>query len=140
MGTTSFTVTVTDGETPAKTATANLSIAISATTLNVVTSPAPPIGVINSAYSTTLQATGGVSPYTLWTVVSGNLPTGLSLDQSGNITGTPTTTGSYSFVVQATTNQGVSNLQQFVMIIGTQRNRLGDSDAAKRTSEPEYLH
>jgi hypothetical protein len=105
VGTTSFTVTVTDGETPAKTATANLSIAISATTLNVVTSPAPPIGVINSAYSTTLQATGGVSPYTLWTVVSGNLPTGLSLDQSGNITGTPTATGTFTFTVSVTDSE-----------------------------------
>ena len=39
-----------------------------------------------------MQATGGTAPYT-WTVLSGSLPTGLTMNPSGSISGTPTATG-----------------------------------------------
>lgn len=50
-----------------------------------------PSGVLNQSYvGAALSATGGRSPYT-WDIVSGALPTGLSLDEeSGVISGTPT--------------------------------------------------
>ncbi len=41
------------------------------------------------AYDEQLAATGGVLPYA-WTISAGALPTGLSMDSSGEITGTPT--------------------------------------------------
>jgi len=48
-----------------------------------------PSGQIGTAYSATLTATGGVSPYT-WSLASGSLPAGLTLNAStGAITGTP---------------------------------------------------
>lgn len=47
-----------------------------------------PAGTVGAAYSTTLQATGGKTPY-VWSVKSGSLPTGLSMNNSGAITGTP---------------------------------------------------
>lgn len=52
-----------------------------------------PDGVVNSAtpYSATLQSTGGTAPVT-WSIPSGTLPTGLTLDpKTGVISGTPTT-------------------------------------------------
>src|SRR5256885_3407396 len=53
-------------------------------------------------YSSTDQATGGTLPYS-WTVTSGQLPTGLSLTSTtGNIAGTPTTNGQYTFTLQVT--------------------------------------
>lgn len=56
--------------------------------------------VQGSAFTQTLNATGD-APIT-WSVISGTLPTGLSLNSSnGVISGTPTTTGAYSFTVQA---------------------------------------
>jgi Putative Ig domain len=49
-----------------------------------------PSGQVGAAYSTTLGASGGTTPYT-WTLTSGTLPTGLILNAAtGAITGTPT--------------------------------------------------
>ena len=53
-----------------------------------------------------LFADGGVPGYT-WTLRSGQLPPGLSLQASpGRITGTPTTSGTFSFLVRATDTKG----------------------------------
>jgi outer membrane autotransporter protein len=57
-------------------------------------------GVLNASYSQQLVATGGTAPYT-YSVVSGALPAGLSLSSAGLISGTPTTSGSSTFTVQA---------------------------------------
>jgi len=102
VGTTSFTVTVTDSESPKKTANANLSITISAPTLKVTTTSLP-TGVINTPYSATVNATGGVQPYT-WSL-SGN-PAWLSINAStGVLSGTPTATGTYDFTVKVTDSE-----------------------------------
>ena len=100
-----FTVTATDSETPTvQTASANLSVAISAPPFSVTTSSLG-TGVVNSSYSASVQATGGVAPYS-WAVTTGSLPAGLSLNSStGAITGTPTTAGTPSFTVTATDSE-----------------------------------
>ncbi len=57
-------------------------------------------GAVNSPYASQMVVTGGVSPYT-YSLASGNLPPGLSLNAStGTITGTPTTAGTYTFSIQ----------------------------------------
>ncbi len=66
--------------------------------LQVTTNAQLPTGVVNAPYTTTLTATGGITPYA-WNVASGNLPAGLSLNITGVISGTPTTTGNSSFTV-----------------------------------------
>ncbi|MBZ5537598.1 MAG: Ig-like domain repeat protein [Acidobacteriia bacterium] len=61
-----------------------------------------PDATFGQAYSTTLQAIGGTTPYT-WNISSGALPAGLTLNSStGTISGTPTTPGTSSFSVQVT--------------------------------------
>ncbi|HWC19698.1 MAG TPA: hypothetical protein VG498_21980, partial [Terriglobales bacterium] len=55
-------------------------------------------------YKASVQATGGVAPYS-WSI-NGSLPSGLSLGAAGVISGTPTSTGNYSFSIQATDAQG----------------------------------
>ncbi|MHC4712244.1 MAG: putative Ig domain-containing protein [Planctomycetota bacterium] len=70
-----------------------------------ITTTSLPNGQVNVAYSETLQATGGVTPYT-WSVISGSLPAGLSLTAStGEISGTPTTEETANFTVQVTDSQ-----------------------------------
>jgi hypothetical protein len=68
----------------------------------VVSTASLPTGTQNFAYSTTLAATGGTTPYS-WSIASGTLPTGLALAAStGVISGTPTGSGTSNFTVQVT--------------------------------------
>lgn len=52
-------------------------------------------------YSATLQAGGGVGPYT-WSAAPNALPAGLALSSGGIISGTPTVSGSFTFTVSVT--------------------------------------
>ncbi|MHC4714848.1 MAG: Ig domain-containing protein, partial [Planctomycetota bacterium] len=70
-----------------------------------ITTTSLPDGTKKQSYSQTLQATGGVTPYT-WSKISGSLPTGLSLNSStGEISGTCRKTGTYNFTVRCTDSQ-----------------------------------
>ena len=63
-----------------------------------------PNGTTIVAYSQTITASGGSSPYT-FTVSSGSLPGGLTLTTAGVLSGTPTAAGSFTFTVKATGQQ-----------------------------------
>ena len=56
-------------------------------------------GTVAGSYSATLSASGGSTPYT-WSLASGTLPNGLTLNAGGSISGTPSLAGSFSFTVQ----------------------------------------
>ena len=61
-----------------------------------------PAGQVGANYSTTVQATGGTTPYH-WSISSGSLPAGLTLSATtGAISGTPTASGSSNFTVKVT--------------------------------------
>ena len=69
---------------------------------------APPAADVGGAYSDTLTAAGGTTPYT-WSVNAGTLPPGLSLSSAGVLAGTPTTAGSYPFTVNVVdANNGIA--------------------------------
>lgn len=71
-----------------------------------------------SGYSQTLLATGGNGTYLSWSVSSGSLPSGMSLDSStGIISGTPTSAGLYSFTVTVTSNSVTSAAQAFSLTV-----------------------
>ena len=84
---------VTDSAVPPVSSTISLGISISAAVPALVISPASlPNGSIGTPYDQLLTATGGTPPYT-WSILSGSLPTGLSLDaKAGEISGTPIST------------------------------------------------
>lgn len=61
-----------------------------------------PPGTVGVEYNATLSATGGTSPYS-WSIPSGGLPTGLTLNQTnGVISGRPTTATQIGFPVRVT--------------------------------------
>jgi hypothetical protein len=101
-----FTVQVTDSSSPLQTAMASLSISIPPL---AISTQSLAIGTVGVSYSAEVAATGGTPAYT-WSIASGSLPPGLSLNSAtGSITGTPTTSGNYGFTVQVTDS---SSLQQ----------------------------
>ena len=67
--------------------------------LAIVTSSLPQ-GREGEQYVVALQASGGTGDVT-WELLEGRLPNGLSLSSSGIISGTPTESGNFFFVVQA---------------------------------------
>uniref|UniRef100_Q01RC5 Ig family protein n=1 Tax=Solibacter usitatus (strain Ellin6076) TaxID=234267 RepID=Q01RC5_SOLUE len=84
--------------------------------ITIITSTLP-AGIVGSNYTTALTAGGGSPPFT-WTVISGQLPPGLTLDSgSGVITGTPTVSGSYGIRVQATDSAGTKAVATLTLVI-----------------------
>ncbi len=68
-----------------------------------------------TAYAQTLNASGGAGPYT-WVLTAGSLPSGITLDSSGNLTGTTTDLGTFSFTVTATDVVGCSGTASWQLI------------------------
>ena len=72
-------------------------------------------GTVGTAYSQTLTATGGTTPYT-WTIASGTLPAGLTLSSNGVISGTPTTAGGPTAITFKVTDANNLNATQSLSI------------------------
>jgi hypothetical protein len=62
--------------------------------------------------ATSLAAAGGRPPYS-WSVSAGSLPAGVSLGANGAITGTPTTTGTFTFTAQVRDLNNLSATKSF---------------------------
>lgn len=95
-----FTVTATDAAGSA----VNLPLTINVVgPLAIATNTLPSVDK-GSAYTQSLTGSGGSAPYT-WSVSSGSLPAGVTLDaNTGVLSGTPTAGGTYTFVVTLTDN------------------------------------
>ena len=108
-GTSSFTVRVQDAA--GLSDFQALSITINAPAPPNITTDTLPAGRIGRPYSEPVQATGG-SGARIWTIISGSLPAGLTLDPTtGLISGTPTEEGTSSFTVQVQDAVGGSDQQ-----------------------------
>ena len=81
-----------------------------------ITTDSLPNGTVGTAYNQTLIA-DGTAPIT-WSVTGGDLPDGLSLNEStGEISGTPTAETTSTFTVTATNDAG-SDSKEFTLTIG----------------------
>ncbi len=82
-----------------------------------IVTPSLATGEVGTAYSGSVSATG-TAPIT-WSVVSGSLPDGLTLNSStGAITGTPTTAQLRSFTLRATNANGTDDEAVSMMVVG----------------------
>lgn len=77
---------------------------------------------VGTPYASQFTAVGGSSPFT-WTLISGSFPPGLlfsgiTLGISNPLTGTPTTSGSYTFTVRAMSKNGIFVDKTFAMVGG----------------------
>lgn len=101
-GTSTFTVQVSDQGQPPIVVTQQFSIAIQAPPALAISTSTLPNASQGSPYGFPLAASGGVAPIS-WSITSGALPPGLALDPtSGQISGIPTTQGSFTFTPTAT--------------------------------------
>ncbi|HXO38440.1 MAG TPA: Ig domain-containing protein, partial [Candidatus Acidoferrum sp.] len=94
-----FTVQATDSGSPSQSAPRTLTLRVAAPL--VITTGSLPGAKYGVAFTQTLAASGGISPY-VWSLAagSGSLPTGLTLSATGVLSGTPTANGTFSFTVQ----------------------------------------
>ena len=80
-----------------------------------------PNGFIKAAYSAVLEAEKGTLPY-VWDILSGKLPAGIALDPNGSLTGEPTVTGLFNFVVRATDKVGGTGIASLGILINSSEN------------------
>jgi hypothetical protein len=80
-----------------------------------VTTTSLPNGPAATAYSQTIGATGGTGTRTFSS--TGTLPAGLTLNSAGVLSGTPTTPGTYTFVIVATDSVGATASQNYTVVI-----------------------
>ncbi|MCM0083680.1 putative Ig domain-containing protein [Geomonas sp. Red32] len=116
-GTKTVTVTVTDNNSPKNSV--SRSYTIKAGVLSITTTSLKPWtqGVeYSNAPVQSIVATGGTGPYT-FTVANGSLPAGISLSASGVLSGVATTSGTFSFTVQATDSVNNTSTQPLSITI-----------------------
>ncbi|GGA76494.1 hypothetical protein GCM10011507_29860 [Edaphobacter acidisoli] len=107
-GTFNFSVQVKDAGSPSQSASASYSMVVNAASNNassvtglLLSAATLPEASVGQSYAASLVANGGTAPYA-WTVISGGLPTGVTLSPSGVFSGTPSVSGTFSFTVSVT--------------------------------------
>jgi hypothetical protein len=116
-GTYTFDVRVSDGSVPSEIATKQFTVHI-ATDVAITTATLPG-GNVDSDYSYTLTATGGVRPY-YWSQVSGNMPPGLSIATgTGVLSGTCSAPGTYDIVVQVRDENGSTTQETLSLTVAS---------------------
>jgi hypothetical protein len=107
-GTVTFTGKVVDSTTgTALSATATCSVTIAPKPTPLSLTCAANSGTFGVPYSSAVVAKGGTAPYASYKLTSGALPPGLTLNTAtGAITGTPTKSGTYAYVITVTDANG----------------------------------
>ncbi len=108
-----FVVEVTDSSTGTGPFTTGQNVSLTVNAPTFVFNPGPagltPAQVGAAGYSNTLTITGGTAPYSNFAVTSGALPAGMTLSNTGTLTGIPTAGGTFNFTVSATDSSSATN-------------------------------
>lgn len=102
LGVFNFTVQVTDSVSSVAEAAFSLEVRPQGPSLAAAALPA---GVLNQAYSSSLSAQGGVGPY-IFSLNTGVLPTGITLNSAGLLAGTPLVSGVFPFTLRILDSTG----------------------------------
>ena len=114
-GSFTFRVTVQDSEGCQGWVDADLTVDCNASCTLTLSPSTLPDATIFSSYSQTLGAAGGAAPYQ-YAVVSGSLPPGIVLS-GGDLQGTPTAHGTWTFTIEATDSCGCQGTQVFTLTV-----------------------
>jgi hypothetical protein len=110
-------VKATDSASPANSTSGSVTITINPVgKLTLALNGSLPYAILNQSYSQTLQATGGIQPYT-YAITAGSLPPGITLSTGGVISGTPTAVGAYSFTVTVTDTETPAQTASLPLIL-----------------------
>jgi hypothetical protein len=118
-GTFTFTIQVADNGT--LTANKSFTLTVNPAPLTITTESPLFQGTTGTFYTQTFFAAGGVTPYN-WSILSGQIPPGLSFDAAAaSLTGTPTLTGTYVFVLRVADSAGQQASRSFSITVDLPR-------------------
>jgi Putative Ig domain len=116
---TSVTVTATSAADTTKKSSASVAVAPSTTTAALaITTSGLPGAQSGAAYAYPISATGGTLPYQ-WTVASGSLPPGFALSSTGQLAGTTTQTGTFTFTARVADAGNSATSKTFSLAVAT---------------------
>jgi len=114
----SFTVEISDSDTPAQTSSRTFTMMTTSKSLYILTSDLP-LARKNQMYNQLIRANLGTPPYK-WRIKSGDIPDGISLiddPETARLEGKPTETGEFYFEIEVSDSSFPKNLaaQQFLL-------------------------
>jgi hypothetical protein len=92
-----------------------------------ITTTSLPQGQLGVSYQQSVTASGGIPPYT-WRISSGNPPAGINLTSNGQLSGSPSATGTFTFIVSVTDSQNLSGQQTLPLTITSNGNYDGPAE------------
>jgi hypothetical protein len=110
-----FPITVQVTDAASTKAAANYSVQV-VSGLAIATPPILPAATSGVPYTFTLQTAGGSAPYS-WVVTAGSIPGGFNFSGGGQISGTATSTGDFTFTVQVTDGNSNTSQKQFTITV-----------------------
>lgn len=130
----SFSVTATDGN--GFSASRGYTLTIASPTLSL--SPASiPGGSTGTPYSQTFSTSGGIAPYS-YSMLTGALPTGITLSSGGLLSGTPIASGTSNFTVRSTDAHGQLVDSAYSLVIGAPTINLAPTTLGSMTQGVAY--
>ena len=115
---TSATITATSKADSAVSSHSAVTVTPAQTTSLQITTSTLPAGQQAENYSAAFAASGGTQPYR-WSLPSGMLPPGITLNATGDLAGTPTANGTFAFTARVTDASGITANANLSLSIGT---------------------